>query len=107
MPGNWKDMQTLEPVDWTGFMNRPEGGAPPPCNPKYRGPIPGTQTFHRAGGSSQTLDGAISLLGFSGSTTATTSESVRYDWQNALPRDRDLCGSKDYIWRNTRVYSFQ
>ncbi|HKN39464.1 MAG TPA: hypothetical protein VJ456_10180 [Acidimicrobiia bacterium] len=106
MPGNWKEMQTLEPVDWTGFMDRPEGGAPPACDPQYRGPIPGLQKFNRSSGSSQTLDGAISLLGFSGSTTATTSESVQYQWYNAVPRPRDLCGSRQFLTRNTRIYSF-
>ena len=106
MPGNWKNMQTLEPVDWTGFMDRPEGGVPPPCNPKYRGGVPGGQRFYRDKGSSQTLDGAISLLGFSGSTTATTSEAVQNRWDNSLSYRRDLCGSRNWLNDNTRIYSF-
>jgi hypothetical protein len=106
MPGNWKDMQTLEPVDWTGFMERPEGGTPPPCDPQYRGPVPGQQRFFRTNGSSQTLAGAISVLGFSGSTTATTSESVQYQWQNSVPHQRDLCGSSAFPNGHTRIYSF-
>jgi hypothetical protein len=107
MPGNWKDMQTLEPVDWTGFMDRPEGGTPPPCNPGYRGGVPGGQRFFRGDGSSQTLEGAISVLGFRGSTTATTSESVQYQWLNSIPNPRDLCGSTDFPSKGkTRIYSF-
>jgi len=107
MPGNWKEMQTLEPVDWTGFMDRPEGGAPPPCNPQYRGGVPGGQRFFRSNGSSQTLDGAISVLGFSGSTTATTSEAVQYQWYNSVPNPRDLCGSNAFPGiGNTRIYSY-
>lgn len=107
MPGNWKNMQTLEPVDWTGFMERPEGGMPPRCDPQYRGPIPGLQKFKRSGGSSQTLDSAIAFLGFQGSTTATTSEVVENRWYNSLPRSRDLCGSKAFLTKNTRIYSFE
>ena len=57
-------------------------------------------------GSSQTLDGAISLLGFSGSTTATTSETVQNRWDNSLPYRRDLCGSRNWLNDNTRIYSF-
>ena len=106
MPGNWKEMKTLEPVDWTGFMDRPEGGEPPPCNPRYRGGIPGGQRYWREGTSSQTLEGAVSLFGFSGSTTAATSEVVQNRWDNSLPYKRDLCGSKDWISKNTRIHSF-
>jgi hypothetical protein len=107
MPGNWKDVQTIEPTDWTGFMDRPDGGTPPPCDPRYRGGVPGGQKFHRGGGLSQTLEGAISVLGFRGSATATTSEYVVNDWFNGVPHSRDLCGSNAFPSKgNTRIHSF-
>jgi hypothetical protein len=104
--GEWHDAETIEPVDWTGDMDVPVGGSPPPCNSKFIINAMPTSETKRRGGSGTTLSGAISVGPFSGSVTSSTSEVVRQEWHNPLPHGRKLCGSTNYPKERTRVYSF-
>jgi hypothetical protein len=104
--GDWHDAETIEPVDWTGGMDPVVGGRPPECNPRYRAAIMPETRAKRRGSSGTTLSGAISVGGFTGSASSTTSEVVRQHWVNAVSHSRDLCGSSAQVDEHTRVYSF-
>ena len=59
----------------------------------------------RRASESTTLEQAISVIGFVGSTTTTVREGVVYGWHNHVDRERLLCGATDYLAGNTRVRS--
>lgn len=102
----YRDVHTLEPVFWTGGMEPAPGGAVPSCaNRKYHDPVPPGATFGRADKSSLTLKGAVSVAGFRGSMTSVVSDGVQYEWRNAHGSVRYLCGTQNYLTRDTRVVS--
>lgn len=100
------EVSTLEPVDWTGGMHQRVGGPQPPCgNERYHSSVDPRTVVTRDEGSSMTLDGAISVLGFRGSMTSAISRSVVYTFDNTVWWERNLCGSSNYIVNETRVAS--
>lgn len=96
---------TLEPTLWTGDLRRSTEGNPATCNEQFAINVEPTSEPYRKGGSSQTLRGAINVLGFSGSVTSGFSKEVRNEWHNPLDRNRTLCGETGYITERTRVTS--
>jgi hypothetical protein len=102
----WEDVATLQPVDWpNGGMRESDGGDQPRCgtdNRFYATVMPGSSLM-RKNGSSITLANAISVAGFAGSMTAAVTNGVRYEWTNGHPFHRAVCGSTDYLNKNTRA----
>lgn len=97
---------TIEPTDWTGDMQRLERQEEPACSPNADHRIhvgPNGGYFDRETGSSTTYDTAIQVGGFAGSTTAAISNGVSTHWTNNAPRERIICPSSDYIYKNTQI----
>ncbi|MGH9000744.1 MAG: hypothetical protein ACRDY7_15300 [Acidimicrobiia bacterium] len=101
----WQWVYTLEPARWIGGLPRTDGGTSPPCNPRYKSTVPPSGHHERVTGSSTTLSKAISVAGFTGSTTTTTGRSVYQYWKSQRNEQRYLCGSTRIITENTRVHS--
>ena len=101
----WHWVDTLEPVEWTGGMVRQDHGVPPGCNPRFHSPVFPNDEVHRSEDSSITLEGAISVSGFSGSMTSTVAKGVEYTWVNQRAEHRLLCGDRNFMTRDTRVHS--
>lgn len=99
-------VDTLEPVAWTSGMDEIAAWPPPSCDLKFISPVPAMRHVKRGDGSSTTFEGAISLGGFSGSVTSAVSSTVLYKWFNGLDRERNLCGSTNFLTKNTRVMSW-
>jgi hypothetical protein len=96
-------MYTLEPTEWTGGMRQEDPFAMASCNRKFLSPVPPNRALRRDNGSSITLGGAIDVAGFNGSMTSTISASVTYIWDNEAGHQRDVCGSTNYVSKNTRA----
>jgi hypothetical protein len=102
----WEDVSTLQPVSWpNGGMRESVGGDPPRCgsNERFFATVMPGSTLKRQSGSSITLNNAISVAGFTGAMTSAVADSVRYEWTNAYPFHRAVCGSTDYLEKNTRA----
>ena len=103
---SWEDISTLQPVSWpNGGMRERLGGDTPRCgnNERLFATVVPWGTLTRQRGSSITLDGAISLVGFTAGMTSTVSSGVGYQWKNEHPFHRAVCGSTSTLNRNTRV----
>jgi hypothetical protein len=96
---------TLEPTKWTGSLWQEPIGRPAPCDGRFRHNVPSGGRAFRQKGQSVTLDGAFSVVGFSGAATSGFSDAVRNEWANALPHNRSLCGANGHLTDNTRVTS--
>lgn len=91
---NWYRAYTLEPTKWTGGV-RDRGGVNPTSCKAF---------FERVRGTSQTLEGAISVEGFLGSVSTgftmsvkdTRSTGVGEMWMNEVSHERLLCGDREY-----------
>jgi hypothetical protein len=102
---NYYFIDTVEPVLWTGGMWQYDGTAEPPCDNRYRMPVPPERHHIRRQGSSITFQAGIFVAGFSGAVTSAVSRSVTYKWNNTAKAHRFLCGSSNYVTANTRVAS--
>lgn len=102
---NYYFIDTVEPVLWTGGMWQYDGTAEPPCDNRYRMPVPPERHHIRKQGSSITFQAGIFVAGFSGAVTSAVSSSVTYKWNNMAKDHRFLCGSSNYVTANTRVAS--
>ena len=103
---SWHWAETVEPVDWRGGLHRTDFGAPPGCNPDNKSLVAADGFFDRSVSDSLTLNGAVSVLGFSGSMTSTISKGVVNHWDNNVHSERYLCGTTQAITgHNTRVSS--
>lgn len=103
---SWEDIATLQPVSWpNGGMRERVGGLGPTCgnDKRYFGTVVPGGTLTRRNGSSITLDGAFSVVGFTAGVTSTVASGVGYQWKNDHPLHRAVCGSTDTLNRNTRV----
>ena len=103
---SWEDISTLQPVSWpNGGMREPVGGDAPRCgnNKKFFGTVVPYGTLSRRSGSSITLDGAISVAGFTAGMTSTVTRGVGYQWKNEHPFHRAVCGFTDTLDGNTRA----
>ena len=103
---SWEDISTLQPVSWpNGGMRERLGGDTPRCgnNERFFATVVPRGTLTRQRGSSITLDGAISLVGFTAGMTSTVSSGVGYQWTNEHPFHRAVCGSTNVLDENTRV----
>ncbi|MGH8998137.1 MAG: hypothetical protein ACRDY7_01955, partial [Acidimicrobiia bacterium] len=103
----WTWFQTVEPVVWAGGIRRIDGGKAPGCNRRFRSPVVPTGYSERWDGGSITLEGAVSVAGFSGSMTSVIEKGVYYRWNNELERERYLCGTSNRLTEDTRVASLR
>lgn len=99
----WHWVDTVEPVEWTGGMERTDFGSAPPCNPKYQIPVVPNDTIRRKKGASTTMAGGFAVAGFVGSATASIADGVEQTWINDLPVQRYLCGERAFPTGHTRV----
>ncbi|MGH9022134.1 MAG: hypothetical protein ACRDV9_03395 [Acidimicrobiia bacterium] len=82
----------------------PDEFASPPCNPAFGSPVPPDGYHGRGDLESTTLEGAVSVVGFTGSATMTVAKGVHYGWKTRNYH-RYLCGTSDYISQDTRIAS--
>lgn len=103
---SWEDISTLQPVSWpNGGMRESLGGDAPRCgnNERYFATVVPWGTLTRQGGSSITLGGAFSVVGFTAGMTSTVTSGVGYQWRNDHPFHRAVCGSTGTLNGNTRA----
>ena len=103
----WQRVDMIEPSFWRGGILQTDRGAPPACDAKNTSPVPPNGYHVRGDKESTTLQGAVSVIGFSGSVTTTVSKGVFYRWDNHVPRTRYLCGQSGYISQDTRIASLR
>jgi hypothetical protein len=105
----WYDAESIQPFTWKGGLNPSEGGPEPGCDPGHTSPVQGMGgKAERLARRSTTYDGAIQVLGFSGSVTTTHGDKAQTTWTNKAPQTRLLCGERADIAdasRPTRVRS--
>jgi hypothetical protein len=102
---NYYFIDTVEPVRWNGGMWQYPGVTEPPCDHRYRMPVPPQRHHIRRAGSSITFQAGINVSGFIGDVTSAVSTSVFYKWMNTFNQHRFLCGSSNYVTAHTRVAS--
>jgi hypothetical protein len=103
---SWHTAEMVEPASWGGGIHRTDFGLPPGCNADYKSPVTADGFFDRSVSDSVTLDGAVNVLGFSGSMTSTIAKGVVNHWDNHVQAERFLCGTTQKITgHNTRVTS--
>lgn len=100
-----REVDTVEPVEWTGGMERSDNNLPPGCNPKFEIPVVPNDVVKRKIGASTTIEGGVSVAGFQGSATETIAKGAEQTWVNKLPNKRYLCGESALPTRHTRVQS--
>ena len=91
---NYYFIDTVEPVRWTGGMWQYAGTTEPPCDHRYRMPVPPQRHHIRRAGSSISFQAGINVSGFIGDVTSAVSTSVFYKWMNTVNQHRFLCGSE-------------
>jgi hypothetical protein len=102
----WEDISTLQPVSWpNGGMREVPASDAPRCgsDERFFGTVVPDGRLRRDRGSSITLGGAIAVAGFTGSITSAIAEGVSYQWHNARPFHRAVCGSTNVLQKDTRV----
>jgi hypothetical protein len=104
---SWHWVEMVEPSSWRGGIRQNDLGSPPPCDPKKKSPVPPLGYHDRGLKESTTLEGAVSVIGFSGSVTTAVAKGVVYHWDNNVNRERYLCGSNGFITQNTRIASLR
>ena len=102
---NWHGVEMVEAGAWRGGLKRTDFGPAPGCNPAKKSSVVPTGYYKRGQSESTTLQGAVSVMGFSGSVTTTVAKGVRYVWHNHVDRHRYLCGEKAFITADTRISS--
>ncbi|MEW6474673.1 MAG: hypothetical protein AB1679_20665 [Actinomycetota bacterium] len=103
----WHWVEMIEPSFWRGGILQTDRGTPPPCDPKKTSPVQPMGYHVRGDKQSTTLNGAVSVMGFSGSVTTTVAKGVFYRWENHVARTRYLCGFTGYITQDTRIASLR